>query len=75
MNAGYSVTERRAGGLNLKKIKTQRKKMPTKKVTSDMQVLAWKQNMKSQDNRSPPWIIHPIVMETSKNNFKGLADK
>lgn len=49
--------------------------MSTKKVTSDMQVLAWKQNMKSQDNRSPPWIIHPIVMETSKNNFKGLADK
>lgn len=49
--------------------------MSTNKVTSDVQVLTWKQNMKSLDNRSPPWIIHPIVMETSKNNLKGLTDK
>lgn len=75
MNTGYSATERRAGSMNFKNIKTQRKKMSTNKVTSDVQVLAWKKNMKSQDNRSPPRIIHPIIMATSENNFKGLAGK
>lgn len=78
MNTRNPGPERKAGGLNLKnkKIKKpQKKKISTNKVTSDVQVLAWKQNMKTQDNRSLPQIIHPIKMEPSKNDFKELNNK